>query len=555
MAVFTRHLQKVAQSFFQSDPSYLPEILAVFLGGSRVYKQSVQSVLGSESKQSDYDSIVVVPSKHDIYSFLNDKQRRQLFANVVGIKKEAFVDLEVPSPSSPLWSEFDAVGFAGYDSNGIERSVRVLNLIDIFQKETTNLLCYKDRRIFDAVGPEGKRPLLVQTTYIPHQLVIQHDQWVYVTSPSEVESSFAAFGYMSDLLFTSACIYDRGNYGYNIKKVVAELYFAKSGSSPTLQSFCRHPFFHPTYMNWLSHELNDLYAPLKANTSVPNTKIGNGDFKMFLGETYSTQAVIGLENVLSSTTVVSDETVRQFNDGQIIPLQKHHSLKSASYIAKTQDGVEIFVKQMPFAKDEEYSARLVARFFSRAMKPRIAAKGELLYPLFRGTAKSHIRLSYIRSGYKDQDLERRLLHAEMVQAEDTLRAYRQSLSLARGNIDSADGLPRHSIQKSFYNRLVDDTWMCLHYGQGVKLPGVGHHISLDQLLTLRWRINGECYESLQDAFDYARKLLRPSRHTCGHARWYSDSPVVTSCCRTRSQEKAGPVRSSLPILKIRDFIQ
>ncbi|KAI1427458.1 hypothetical protein F5Y12DRAFT_711994 [Xylaria sp. FL1777] len=172
-----------------------------------------------------------------------------------------------------------------------------------------------------------------------------------------------------------------------------------------------------------------------------------------------------------------------FNDGQITRLQGEETpifpSNSTSYKARTDDGVEIFVKETPFTKDEEHGAELAAKFFPRVMNPRIAAEGELVYPLFRGTTKSDIRLSYIRSGYKDRDLAQRLLHAEMVQAEDTLRAYRQSLSLTGSSIDS------------------------------MELPGVEHAIPFDQLLTLRWRINGQRYASLQDAFHYARSVVEP----------------------------------------------
>ncbi|KAI0967314.1 hypothetical protein F4678DRAFT_483187 [Xylaria arbuscula] len=510
METFTQTIKKASESFLKSDPSSLPEILAIFLGGSRVYNQHKYTILGSESNLRDYDSIVVMPTKHDIYYLLNDQRRRQLFVKIMGIEKEECVDLRVPCPNSLLWREFDAVRFSGYDVNGAERSVKILNLADILSKETINLLSSKDRRIFEAVGPEGKRSLFVQSTSVPCQLVIQHDQWVYVTSPKELENPSAAFGYMADLLLTSACVYDQGTYGHSIKKVAAELYFAKGRTYPTLQAFSRNLHFHPTYMNWLSQELDNLYAPFEVNTSVSNAGTGDERWRLYLGNTCNTLTVFDLENVSLCVEGVSDETLRQFNDGQVTCFHENvqvSSFKSTSYTARTRDGVEIFVKETPFAKDEKNRAELAARFFPHVMNPRIGAKGELVYPLFSGATKSEVRLSYVRNGYKDEELAQRLLHAEMVQAENTLRAYRQSLSLTSCSIDSAEALPRHSIQRLFHSRLVGNSWMRLHYGKGVKLPGVEHPITFDQLLTLRWNINEQCYESLQDAFDYARDLV------------------------------------------------
>ncbi|KAI0405693.1 hypothetical protein F4802DRAFT_614545 [Xylaria palmicola] len=510
MAPYAQHLQRLSQSFLKLDPSSLPEVLVIFLGGSRLYKQQAHLTLGGVFNQSDYDSIVVLPTKRDIYSMLTDKWRRKAFAEMVGIEREEFVHLEVPSPTSSLWSEFDAVGFTGYGASGDERSIKILNLLDICRKETTNLLTSKDRRVFEAVGPGGRRSLCVQTTTLPNRLKIQHEQWVYST-PSEVNNPRLAFGYMADLLLTSACVYDKDTYGDNIKKIIAKMYSSKMGPYPTVQSFCRSPYFHPTYIAWLRQELTALFAPSKAHTHFPSHNTGVEQSQVFLGETYGTRTMIGLEITSSSAKQVSDDTLRQFNDGKITQLQEQTSTfssSSTSYAARTDDGVEIFVKEAPLAKDEKHEAKSAASFFPRVMIPRIATKGELLYPLFRGTTKSNVRLSYIRSGRKDRDLGQRLLHAEMVQAEDTLRAYRQSLSLTGSSIDNAGAPPRYNIQRYFHDRLVDDSWMHRHYGQ-VRLPGVEHPMPLNQLLAMRWSIDGNSYASLQDAFDYARSVIAP----------------------------------------------
>ncbi|KAI1357490.1 hypothetical protein F5Y08DRAFT_352311 [Xylaria arbuscula] len=476
MDFFTQHLRKATQSFIKSDPSSLPEILAIFIGGSRIYKQHIDPSIESKTETRDYDSVVVVPTKHDIYYLLNDPERRQLFTKLMGIAKEDSIYLRMPSPSSVLWAEFDAVGYTGYGENGDERSVKILNLIDIFCKETINLLSSKDRRVYNAVGPMRLRSLCVQTTTISNHLVIQHAQW----------------------------------------QAIARRYLAKSKSYPTLDSFCRNSRFQPRYKDWLSRELASLYPEFKADISAPNVSSsgsGNGKWQVLFGATCSTKPVTSPGQVSFSAKTVSNETMSEFNDGRITRLYEDtsiFSLTSASYRAVTNQGVEILVKETPSAKDEMHGSELAARYFPRIMKPRIAAKGELVYPLFRGTTKSDLRLSYIHSEYEDQDMAQRLLHAEIVCAEDTLRAYRQSLS-------PADGPPRSKLYQFFYDRLVDNSWMKLHYREGVKLQGVEHAISFDQLLMLRWRINGQRHGSLRDAFNYARDVLAP------------ESPYLEAC--------------------------
>ncbi|KAJ3580235.1 hypothetical protein NPX13_g338 [Xylaria arbuscula] len=509
MDFFSQHLRKATKSFIKSDPSSLPEILAIFIGGSRIYKQHMDPSIESKTETRDYDSVVVVPTKHDIYYLLNDPERRQMFTKLMGIAKEDKIYLRMPSPSSVLWAEFDAVGYTGYGENGDERSVKILNLIDIFCKETINLLSSKDRRVYNAVGPMGLRSLCVQTTTISNHLVIQHAQWVYSSSPREGDNNiYAAFGYMVDMLLTSAVVYGQEAYGGKVKQAIARRYFAKSKSYPTLDSFCRNSRFQPRYKDWLSRELASLYPEFKADISAPNVSSsgsGNGKWQVLFGATCSTKPVTSPGQVSFSAKTVSNETMSEFNDGRITRLYEDtsiFSLTSASYRAVTNQGVEILVKKTSSAKDEMHGAELAARYFPRIMKPRIAAKGELVYPLFRGISKSDLRLSYIHSEYEDQDMAQRLLHAEIVSAEDTLRAYRKSLSLV-------DGPPRSKLHQFFYDRLVDNSWMKLHYREGVKLRGVEQAISFDQLLMLRWRINGQGYGSLRDAFNYARDVLAP----------------------------------------------
>ena len=383
MQAFTQNLQKTTQSFVKSDPSSLPEILAIFVGGIRIYRKHDGLALENEPSGPNHDGLLVVPTKHDIYQLFNDPQRRQLLTKIVGIVKEENADFEVPSPSSSLWSEFDAVQLKGYNENGDEKSVKIFNLMDDLCKETTNALCSKHGRVCE-----------------------EWQIWLGAVSR------------------------------HNPKTVLDEI--------PTQSNDC------------------------------PITR-------------------------LSEDTSIS-------------------SSESTSDKAMTAEGGETLFKEAPLAEDKKYNAELAAKFFPRVVIPRVAAKGELFYRFFRISTKSDVRLSYIRGQYKDKDIAQRLLHAETVQAEDTLRAYRQSLSLTNsGRNDPTDAPPRGRIQQLFRDRLLDDSWMRLRYGQGVDFHNIGQFTPLDEVLTLRWRINGKCYGTLKDAFDYAREVLAP------------ESPYLQTC--------------------------
>jgi hypothetical protein len=101
---------------------------------------------------------------------------------MLGIAREEHVILIVPTPSSPLYPEFDAVIFSGYDEANVNRSATLLSLeylqytnksLNILSREdiaiygingsgntqALNILSYKDRRIYEATG-SGNRPAL-----------------------------------------------------------------------------------------------------------------------------------------------------------------------------------------------------------------------------------------------------------------------------------------------------------------------------------------------------------------------------------------------------------
>ncbi|KAI1329146.1 hypothetical protein F5Y16DRAFT_418380 [Xylariaceae sp. FL0255] len=546
MDVFAQHLQKTSLCFLKGDPACFPEIQAVFLGGSRVYHANSNSGCeGDHITVPSYDSTVVVRTKKDIYTLLNDADdngwRRKAFANLMGIEKESGfegIGVQVPDPTSPLWSEFDAVRFAGCgaESDG-DRSITILNLVDIFRKETINILTFKDKRVYRAllIGGDGRLVYewslsVAQTTSLQNGLKIQHTQWLYDTNTSHQVQGHGGveLGPLADLLLSSICLYDQhtGLYGYNVKRIIAERYVAKCGGYPTLHAFYKYPCFVSAYKMWLALDLVHLFRPFAPDTvGFANIASNDEQWQVVLGENSGTDLLFGLGTTTTSSpsspsddNQVSDETLNQFSLGHFTDQEGTavdgaaalFGFQSKSYRARTHNGADIFVKLTKNANSEISGAKLAAKFLPRVRIPRLGQNGELIYPLFKGAAKSEIRLKYIESGYKDRNIAQRLLYAEMAQAEDFLRAYRLSLTLMSPGSGSGSGDGPYRIQRYFHDRLVGETRLTRYYPDGVRLPGIAQKLTIDQFLALRWRIDGQSYGTLREAIDYASSVLAPA---------------------------------------------
>ncbi|KAI8635336.1 TspO/MBR family-domain-containing protein [Xylariaceae sp. FL1651] len=501
---------KFKESFLQIDPSLIPEIVVVFIGGSRLYAQERPML------QSDYDGLIVVKSKQDIFSLINERERRQSLVDLVGIKHEECVDLQIPSCSSPLWPEFDAVRFAGHDKSNVKRSVKILSPEYFSENRTSlNLLSYKDRRVHETVGSSSMTSLIVQqATTLPKQLLVLHDPLLYSTPPG-ADYFLGAFGATTDLLVSGACVF--GNlHGYKIKKMLVGYYASMTGTNPTLQSFHRCSRFSPLYTNWFVGELAELCRTSPA--TVPfNPKPKGAQKQMILfGKTSKTQVIAGLGEPLC-TRELPREALRQFNSGHVTRQLEDHSFlfsfNSSPYRVTTRGpgkSIDIFIKESAYGEDETKGAKLASKFFHRVTVRCVATSGEPLYPFFQGITKSAVRLAYIQGGRHDQNSIESLLYVELVQAEDTLRAYRNSLPLQTNDSGS-----QSYIQGFFYDRLINDKRICEFYEKGMNLAE--DSVSLERLLSLRWNINGQNYPSLREAFNVAKGIVAP------------DSSQVSSC--------------------------
>ncbi|KAI1199609.1 hypothetical protein F5X97DRAFT_341573 [Nemania serpens] len=502
MKDFAKVLEEYKTSFLQGTPSCLPRVACVYIGGSRLYSQKhLES--SQDNQQSHYEGIVVLKTKHDVYSLIADRRERQCLLGLVGIEHEEHVKLVIPAPSSPLYSEFDAIQVSGHDGDYIKRSVTILSLEYFSQRKTSlDILSYRDRRVYESVcvgdAPSVKK--IVQATSLD-TLMILHDQWVY-SSPMGNGTTVAGFGVATELLLSGACVYGQEPHGRNIKWSLIEHYVSITGCSPSQRSFAGYPEFSAGYRDWLGQELAELSPTDSIIPLNPNSEWAEDRIFLF-GDRAQTR-----ENIILSKPKLPKEVVSQFEEGGVTRQTGHgpqFSHNSASYkVATNPPGkvVDIFVKVSPYAQDELQAVKTASRYFPRVLKPRMARSGELLYPYFSGRSESDARLSYMRSGRRDMSLAESILYVELVRAEDTLRAYRSSLSLP---IDAS--LARQNIQRLFHDRLVDDRRINEFYGQGMTLAG--DTFSLEELLSLHWVINGQPYPPLREAFDEAKKIVAP----------------------------------------------
>ncbi|KAI0805797.1 hypothetical protein GGR55DRAFT_653484 [Xylaria sp. FL0064] len=487
-----RTLLKYKAAFLQGHPSFISEIACIFIGGSRLYSHQ-------NSQQSNYDGIIVVNSKHEMYCLISDKRQRQRLLNLVGIEYEERSDLYIPSPSSPFYHEFDAIQISGYDGENTQRTITFLSS-EYFSKDKVllNILSGTDRRVYTDNSMSSVK--LSQATTLGGS-VISHDQLLYMS----IEEAFVSFGVIADLLLSAACVYGEEPYGQDVKRMLAHHHASATGSFPSVKSFAKSSRFSSPYTKWLDWELARLRPK---NSVVALNPSPRGKKKVFLfGSAVQTRT-----NAVFSDSVpfrsLPAEAVEKFDNGEISRQKDHEpqfSHNSSSYTVKTKPPgniFDIFVKVSAFAEDELNGGKTASCFFPRITVPRIASSGELLYPFFNGSTESDVRLSYIRGGRQDTNLVERLLYVELVKAEDTLRAYRSSLSLEK----NAPG-HRYNIQRFFHDRLLNDRRMQEYYGQGITLGG--ETVPLDKLLSLRWRINGKLYPSLREAFDEARDIISP----------------------------------------------
>ncbi|KAI4117343.1 MAG: hypothetical protein LQ338_007570 [Usnochroma carphineum] len=515
MASLYSRYYDIGRQFIRLDynPSY-PTIIAVLLGGSSIY--SVGDGV-NERQGCDWDGVIILSTKLAIFQLVNE-QRRSLM-EVLGIVREECPELRVPDPSSPRWDLFDAVRFAGFDRLDIKRSAKILSL-DHFTKPKTSLriLSFKDKRIFQAFGPMGTRFYRVQqATRLEDGLFILHDQLVHA-APATVcvhgqKASFAAFGVTADLLVSGVWLHGHEPYGRLIQTQILANYSAFSRRHATIQLFAKSHRFSSEYTSWLNEELSELYLrsdlpfePLRCHCSFMERTFlcgkavtSPGDF--FAGSSVQSACLSSQAVELYKQTAASSRFQR--------PPSVFTSNSTAAEVALPPNmlgakATKIFCKRSQHSQQEIEGATNAAAFYPNIQLPHVTSSGELLYPFFEGMTESELRLSFHRSGRSDWNAAETVLYAELVKAEDMLRAYRKCLTSRNECRSETAGQPIHRF---FHSRLVQNERFREFYGDSFRIGG--KTVSMAEFLEIPWKVNGAVYPSLGEFFRTAMDVVHP----------------------------------------------
>ncbi|KAI1363487.1 hypothetical protein F5Y08DRAFT_340671 [Xylaria arbuscula] len=300
--------------------------------------------------------------------------------------------------------------------------------------------------------------------------------------------------------------------------------------NPIVASFAKSARFPPSFTSWLTKELSNFYVPL----TTTRTRCLGEDCHLschslsinptfFFGDTSMARSV----QLRGGFCFRAHATRFKF----FIELVNF-------YVSTTRfTGVsrEIFCKRSHHAKDEIHGANLASKFFHRVEIPRISTAGQLLYPFWRGTTESDLRLSYARGGHTDSSAIGTVLHVELVKAEDALRAYRKSLSL-----DAQCERPDDKVQRFFYDRVLDNVRFKEFYGAGVRIRD--ECIPAKKFLELRWCINGKEYPCLRTLFENALDVTDPKSFqvsSCPIAFGLGDAHGGNILVSSAPQERSG----------------
>ncbi|KAI1769465.1 hypothetical protein GGR53DRAFT_524646 [Hypoxylon sp. FL1150] len=497
MAAMEQTIERLRETFIRHEVlSRRPEIVAIFLGGSQLYNPQGDN-------QRDWDGAIIVKTKHNIFTLVND--HRQDLMDLIGMETEECptMEFQVPSPSSPLWPEFDAVRFAGTGKSSEKRGVKIMSW-EYFSQ---------DRRTYINIrpSPSGLRPfgIVNQASTLPNRSVILHDQWVFpAPETAHKDLGQAAFGVTADLLVSAACLVGREPYGLEVKRKILENYALVAGQRASFVTLSRCCRFSPSYKQWLCQELRDLQSVEVSLGPELHDFPSNTDQPTILFSHANGAQVSVHEDFARHVKVLPTEVYRQFEVGLASKHRGNQSLFAANSEQYTSivGETKIFCKRVlsaPWAEDEMNGAIMTSHYFPRVQLPRRSTSGLLLYPLFQGKTESEIRLSYIEEGRSNWDIAESLLYLELVKAEDILRAYKHSLV----NFQGADTGRGYKIQRLFHEHLVDDNRLRDYYGPCIRL--LGQTIPLDEFLGMQWTINGVRYPPLREVLDATCEIVKP----------------------------------------------
>ena len=481
-------------------------LVAALLGGSQLYDDSRQ--------KSDWDGALFVANKLDIICLVNEY--RHLLMDLLELSREECPQLWVPEPSSQQWDKFDAVRFAGFTETGTKRSVKILSH-DYFMgnKTVLNILSFKDRRVYESSTLRNKSYYRIQqATYLKNDLCILHDQWIFQAQTSFcIHGRFngrTAFGVTADLIMTGAWLFGEASCGQIVQEKLLNAFAVVARKPATAENFARCCRFSLKHLEWLASRLKRLSPPIELSDCCGCSEID----RVFLFGTNSSipaSASVGTHSrmrclplKLATLGKIQEIPARSPRTFSIFSSNSTNYVTTVARDSGKQSFAKVFCKHSPSQAQEIWGAKQAALYYPLVQIPRLHGSGGLLYPFFEGHSESERRLAFIQTGQSDRELLETIIHTELVKAEDTLRAYRESFQgSARPRRRS-----KQPIHRFFHGRVVNNARFRAFYSHGIQVHE--QFIPLRSFLSIPFKINGIHYPSFEEISQSAAMALNPS---------------------------------------------
>ena len=485
------------------------DIECILLGGSAIYSSMADA--DNTTAFKDWDGVIIVRRKRDIATLVN--RNRGSLCSVLALVEEEYPNLKVPDPTHPLWTRFDGVRFVGWTANRRKKGVKILSLEYFLEgKCSLDLLSFKDKRVFlTSLGDRGCYTIIQQGTMVDNNLVILHEQTVYVghttrkCSHNQLHTS-AVFGVTANLLLTATCVYGKCDVSTFIKKHLLAQFVSVSGTAPSVESLPQFRRFRPAYTQMLREE----FATLSPDDCCESSFLPPDDY--YYGAA-SLPGSVELYPLVSNSEPSSLQHKRRPSEmGDLacyerLTLHSPFSSNSSHGILKNNDKTstlpQLFWKQCGHADAEIHGATLARKYYLAIQIPQRVVSGELFYDWFQGTTEADLRLQYLTCKPEHTEYLELILYAELRKAEDTLRAWTLSLRKERQ-------LSSPNIHKFFLDRLrsrrIED-----FYASGVQISG--KRIPFSTFSEAPLVINDVAYPSLTVLLADAEAILSAKSET------------------------------------------
>lgn len=322
--------------------------------------------------------------------------------------------------------------------------------------------------------------------------------------------SRTAWGVTTDLLMTGVWLYGEASCRQQIQERLLREFSALSSKHAGTGSFARSCRFGRNYRLWLADRLAKLNRSISTSESRPCTTQG---LVFLYGSANNIVSKLPPPERFQNQRLPSAfRSLPRKVDCDLNPKSTHSAFTSNSTSciitvpagAPTTFNTNIFCKSSRYQDQEIRVAAQAALFYPRVQIPLLSDSGYLLYPFFEGASEAECRLSFIQNGRSDMQTAELVLHAELVKAEDMLRAYQRSFRVPT----HPRSLAQQPIHRFYHDRLVENTRLGEIYSSGIRIHD--RTLPVMSFIDILFQVNGVSYPSLKQICQAAPCILDPT---------------------------------------------